>query len=97
MLEKYGSIRKLSIIDDFKSAMRAHARQTWSVMTACYFVGSNVKPSNKMTSRSCAGFDHLMLLKNDGLCKVIRSRTRATFQFTKYVFLLDKQQDAPYV
>ncbi|NLZ59628.1 MAG: DNA topoisomerase IV subunit A [Lentisphaerae bacterium] len=98
LLEKYGPLfPRLSIIDDFKSVdPRAIARADLKVYhdRLGYFVGSNVKPSNKNDEPLlCTEFDHLMLLKNDGLCKVIQVSDKEYIGPTKYVFLLDKQQE----
>ena len=98
LLEKYGPLfPRLSVIDDFKSVdPRAIARADLKVYhdRLGSFVGTNVKASNKNDEPLlCTEFDHLVLLKNDGLCKVIQVPDKEYIGPTKYVLLAAKDQE----
>ncbi|MFA6928957.1 MAG: DNA topoisomerase IV subunit A [Lentisphaeria bacterium] len=97
LLEKYGPFYpRLTTIEDFKTVnVREIARADLKVYhdKLNFFVGTNVKASNKNDEALvCTEFDRLMLLKNDGTCKVIAVPEKEYIGATKYLFLADKEQ-----
>ncbi|NMA21860.1 MAG: DNA topoisomerase IV subunit A, partial [Lentisphaerae bacterium] len=97
LLEKYGSLYpRLTKIEGFETVdVREIARADLKVWhdKLNYFVGTNVKASNKNDEPLvCTEFDRLMLLKNDGTCKVIAVPDKEYVGPTKYLFLADKEQ-----
>ena len=58
-----------------------------------HFLGTNVRSSSKDgTPIICTAFDKLMLLRNDGSCRVIPVCEKEYIGPTKYVMLADKDQ-----
>ncbi len=58
-----------------------------------YYLGTNVKPSSKDGAPVvCTAFDRLVLLRNDGSCRVISVPEKEYIGPTKYVLLADKEQ-----
>ena len=97
LLEKYGPLfPRMTQIEDFESvSARDIARRSLKVYhdKVNYFLGTNVKASNKNDEPLlCSPFDKLMLLKNDGTCKVINISEKEYIGQTKYVFVVDKDQ-----
>jgi len=97
LLEKYGPLYpRLTKIEGFETVnVREIARADLKVWhdKLNYFVGTHVKGSNKNDEPLiCTEFDRLMLLKNDGTCKVIAVPEKEYIGATKYLFLADKEQ-----
>ncbi len=97
LLEKYGPLfPRLTTIEDFELVnVREIARADLKVYhdKLNYFVGTQVKGSNKNDEPLiCTEYDRLMLLKNDGSCKVIPVSEKEYVGPTKYLFLADKEQ-----
>ncbi|MFA6815901.1 MAG: DNA topoisomerase IV subunit A [Lentisphaeria bacterium] len=97
LLEKYGPMypRRTQIASFETVNVRDVARKDQKVYhdKINYFVGTKVTASNKSdTPLVCTEFDRLMLLKNDGICKVINVPEKEYVGPTKYLFLADKDQ-----
>ncbi|MDD3954370.1 MAG: DNA topoisomerase IV subunit A [Lentisphaeria bacterium] len=97
LLEKYAPLYpRLTRIEGFETVnVREIARADLKVWhdKLNFFVGTHVKGSNKNDEPLiCTEYDRLMLLKNDGTCKVIAVPEKEYIGATKYLFLADKEQ-----
>lgn len=97
LLEKYGPLYpRLTRIEGFETVnVREIARADLKVWhdKLNFFVGTHVKGSNKNDEPLiCTEYDRLMLLKNDGTCKVIAVPEKEYIGATKFLFLADKEQ-----
>ena len=97
LLEKYGPAfpRKTEIASFSTVNVRKIARRDVKVYhdRVNYYLGTNVKSSSKDGAPIvCTEFDRLVLLRNDGSCRVISVPEKEYIGPTKYVLLADKEQ-----
>jgi topoisomerase-4 subunit A len=97
LLEKYGPEfpRKTEITSFSTVNVREIARRDVKVFhdRVNYYLGTNVKSSSKDGAPIvCTEFDRLVLLRNDGSCRVISVPEKEYIGPTKYVLLADKEQ-----
>ena len=97
LLGKYGPAfpRKTEIASFSTVDVRKIARRDVKVYhdRVNYYVGTNVKPSSKDAAPIvCTEYDRLVLLRNDGACRVISVPEKEYIGPTKYVLLADKEQ-----
>lgn len=97
LLDKYGAqFPRRTHIEDFVPVdVREIARRDVKVYhdRLNHFLGTNVKGSNKDAAPLvCTEFDRLVLLRNDGACRVISVPEKEYIGPTKYVMLWDKDQ-----
>ncbi|NMA46742.1 MAG: DNA topoisomerase IV subunit A [Lentisphaerae bacterium] len=97
LLDKYGAqFPRRTVIENFAPVdVRKIARRDVKVYhdRLNHFLGTNVKGSNKDAAPLvCTEFDRLVLLRNDGACRVISVPEKEYIGPTKYVMLWDKDQ-----
>ncbi len=97
LLEKYGDLyprhTQIAAIDKIDAREVARANLKVSHDKVNHFLGTAVKASNKDSAPiSCTEFDKLMLLRNDGTCRVIAIPEKEYIGPTKYVFIYNKDQ-----
>jgi topoisomerase-4 subunit A len=97
LLEKYGADfpRRTQIASFAPVDLRKIARRDLRVHhdRLEHFIGTQVKSSNKDSAPLvCTEFDRLMLLRNDGTCRIIAVPEKEYIGPTKYVMLWDKEQ-----
>lgn len=97
LLEKYGTLfpRRTQIADLAELNVREVALKNIKVGhdRTAHFAGSEVKNSNKGEEPLvCTEFDRLVLMRNDGVFKVIPIPERAYVGPTRDVFIADKNQ-----
>ncbi len=97
LLEKYGPAfpRKTEIASFATVDVREIARRDVKVYhdRVNYYLGTNVKPSSKDAAPLvCTEYDRLVLLRNDGSCRVISVPEKEYIGPTKFVLLADKEQ-----
>jgi hypothetical protein len=97
LLDKYGAqFPRRTVITGFAPVdVRKIARRDVKVHhdRLNHFLGTNVKGSNKDSAPLvCTEFDRLVLLRNDGTCRVISVPEKEYIGPTKYVMLWNKDQ-----